>query len=118
MLQFLVVEDEFFVAAHIENLLNDEGFEVIGPVGTLDEARLLARAETLDGALLDVNLDGGRVDDVADILTGRNVPFLFVTAYGRDNLPPSHREAVVVNKPFSDADLMREVRLLAPQCWA
>jgi CheY-like chemotaxis protein len=116
MLRFLVIEDEFFVAAHIENLLNDDGLEVIGPVGTLDEATLLARNEKLDGALLDVNLDGGRVDDVADILTRRNVPFLFVTAYGRDNLPPSYREAVVVHKPFNDADLLREVRLLTPQC--
>jgi DNA-binding response OmpR family regulator len=118
MLRLLVIEDEFFVAAHIDNLLNDEGFEVVGPVGTLDEAKQLARDETLDGALLDVNLDGSRVDDVADILMLRNVPFLFVTAYGRDNLPPSHREAVVVNKPFFDAVLMREVRLLTPQCCA
>jgi CheY-like chemotaxis protein len=115
MLRLLVIEDEFFVAAHIDNLLNDEGFDVVGPVGTLDEAKLLARDETLDGALLDVNIDGGRVDDVADMLMRRKVPFLFVTAYGRDNLPPSHREAVVVNKPFFDADLMREVRLLTPQ---
>jgi DNA-binding response OmpR family regulator len=114
MSRFLVIEDEFFVAARIDNLLSDEGHEVIGPVGTLDEARFLAHAEELDGALLDVNLDGGRVDDVADILTGRQVPFLFVTAYGRDNLPPAYREAVVVHKPFNDAELMREVRRLSP----
>ncbi len=110
MLRLLVIEDEFFVAAHIENLLSDDGHEVIGPVGTLDEAKVLARNETIDGALLDVNLDGGRVDDVADILTRRNVPFFFVTAYGRDNLPPIYREATVVHKPFNDADLIREVR--------
>jgi DNA-binding response OmpR family regulator len=110
MLRLLVIEDEFFVAAHIENLLSDNGHEVIGPVGTLDEAKVLARSECIDGALLDVNLDGGRVDDVADILAGRNVPFFFVTAYGRDNLPPIYREAAVVHKPFNDADLIREVR--------
>jgi CheY-like chemotaxis protein len=110
MSRILVIEDEFFVAAHIDNLLSDEGHEVVGPVGTVDEATYLARAEELDGALLDVNLDGGRVDDVADILTERHVPFLFVTAYGRDNLPQGHRNAVVVHKPFTDADLKREVR--------
>jgi CheY-like chemotaxis protein len=110
MLRLLVIEDEFFVAAHIENLLNDDGHEVIGPVGSLDEAKVLARSECIDGALLDVNLDGGRVDDVAAILAGRNVPFFFVTAYGRDNLPPIYRETAVVHKPFNDADLIREVR--------
>jgi CheY-like chemotaxis protein len=114
MLRFLVVEDEFFVAAYIEDLLSDEGLEVIGPVGTLDEAKQMASDQAIDGAVLDVNLDGARVDDVADILTRRKVPFLFVTAYGRDNLPPSYRDAVVVHKPFNDAVLMREVRQLAP----
>ncbi len=112
MSRILVIEDEFFVAAHIDNVLSDEGHEVVGPVGTLDEATFLARAEDLDGALLDVNLDGGRVDEVADILADRRVPFLFVTAYGRESLPPSHRDVGVVHKPFTDADLRREVRRL------
>jgi CheY-like chemotaxis protein len=113
MLRLLVVEDEFFVAAHIECLLSEEGHEVIGPVGTLDEAKKMARHQAIDGALLDVNLGGARIDDVADILKHRKVPFFFVTAYGRDNLPPSLREAVVVDKPFNDAVLLREVRQLS-----
>ncbi|MGO9431721.1 response regulator [Rhodoblastus sp.] len=108
----LVIEDDFFVAGHIGDLLSDEGLDVIGPVGTLSEAKLLARNETLDGALLDVNIVGGRVDDVADILTHRDVPFLFVTSCESDDLPLDHREATVVHKPFNDADLMRAVRLL------
>jgi CheY-like chemotaxis protein len=112
MSRFLVIEDEFFVAAHIESLLSDEGHEVVGPVGSLDEARSLARAVDIDGALLDVNLDGGRVDDVADILAGRHIPFMFVTAFGRDKLPLAHRDSTLVNKPFSDADLIRGVRRL------
>ena len=115
MLRFLVIEDEFFVAAHIDDLLIDEGLDVIGPVGTLDKAKLLARDETLDAALLDVNIVGGRIDDVADILTHRNIPFLFVTSCERDDLPLKHREATVVQKPFNDADLMRAVRRLKPE---
>ncbi len=114
MQQILVIEDEFFVAAHIEHVLHDEGVEVVGPVGSLAEARQLARAEDLDGALLDVNIDGGRIDDVAEILAQRKVPFVFVTAYGRDSLPPGQRNAVVVDKPFKDAELVREVRKLHP----
>ena len=112
MSRFLVIEDEFFVAAHIENVLTDDGHEVVGPVGTLNEARALARSEELDGALLDINVDGGCVDDVADILARRQIPFLFVTGCGSDNLPEAYRESVVVHKPFNDVDLIREVRRL------
>ena len=36
MLRFLLVEDDLFVAAHIDDLLIEEGLHVIGPVGTLD----------------------------------------------------------------------------------
>jgi CheY-like chemotaxis protein len=113
MQRILVIEDEFFVAAHIEHVLEGEGVEVIGPVGSLQEAMQLARTEEVDGALLDVNIDGGRIDDVAEILAQKHVPFVFVTAYGRDNLPEAHREVTIVEKPFKDADLIREVRRFA-----
>jgi len=83
-------------------------------VGTLDEALKLAKDETMHGALLDVNIDGGRVDDVAAILAQRDVPFVFVTGYGRANLPPLFQDAVVVAKPFKDEDLLREVRQMGP----
>ena len=110
MLRFLLVEDDVFVAAYINDLLIDEGLDVIGPVGNLDKAKLLARDEPLDAALLDVNIVGGRIDDVADILSHRNIPFLFVTSCEHDDLPVKHREATLVHKPFKDADLMRAVR--------
>ncbi len=109
MRRILVVEDEFFLALHIQTLLEDEEVEIVGPVGTLDEARKLAEGETLDGALLDVNIDGGRVDDVVEILRHRDLPFLFVTANDADHLPPNCSEVVVVGKPFRDDDLLREV---------
>ena len=110
MSRILVIEDEFLLAAHIGGLLEDDGLDVIGPVGTLAEAVKLANDEELNGALLDVNIVGGRVDDVADILSRRGVPFVFVTGYGRDHLPPNFRDAFVVNKPFDDKDLLKRVR--------
>lgn len=110
MQRILVIEDEFFVAAHIEFVLQAEGVEVVGPVGSLDEATRLASSVEIDGALLDVNIDGGRIDGVADILAQKRVPFVFVTAYGRDDLPAAHQKAVVVDKPFKDDELVREVR--------
>lgn len=113
MRRILVIEDEFLVAARIDSILTDEGLEVVGPVGALDEALKLANAEDLDGALLDVNIYGGRVDDVAAILESRGVPFIFVTSCERDDLPRDFRDVTNVAKPFRDRDLLREVRRLA-----
>ena len=102
MRRIMVVEDEFLLAAHIAGLLEDAGFEVIGPTGTLDEALKLAKDEELDGALLDVNIVGGPINDVAETLAGRGVPFVFVTGYARDHLPLKFRETTIVAKPFDD----------------
>ena len=115
MLRLLVIEDEPRVAAHIDGVLSKQGLDVIGPAGSLEEAKLLACFEELDGALLDVNIDGGRIDDVADILMERKIPFLFVTSCGREDLPLNHQEAILVPKPFRDADLIRAVRRLKPE---
>jgi len=109
MQRILVVEDEFLLALRIHTLLEEADVEIVGPVGTLDEARKLADDETLDGALLDVNIDGGRVDDVVEILRRHDVPFLFVTANDADHLPPNCSRVVVVGKPFKDDVLLREV---------
>jgi CheY-like chemotaxis protein len=113
MQRILVVEDEFLLAAHIESVLEEEGVEVIGPVGSLGEAVKLASDVDLDAALLDVNIDGGRVDDVADILARRRIPFMFITAYGRDHLPKNFADATLVAKPFDDRHLLQQVRRIA-----
>jgi CheY-like chemotaxis protein len=112
MRRILVVEDEFLLALRIQTLLEEGDVEIVGPVGTLDEARKLAGDETLDGALLDVEIDGGRIDDVVEILRRRDVPFLFVTANDADLLPLKCSRVAVVSKPFRDDDLLREVSRL------
>ena len=109
----LVVEDEFLVAMQIEAVLTGEGWSVIGPVGTLTKAVSTAQSATCDGAVLDVNLRGERVDEVAAILSGRGIPFLFASGYGRENLPAAFRDRVAfLAKPFSDQTLVQAVREL------
>ena len=107
----LVVEDEFLVAMQIEAVLRGAGWGVIGPAGTLAKAVSMAQTATCDGAVLDVNLRGERVDDVAKILSGRGIPFVFASGYGRENLPAAFRDSVAfLAKPFSDQTLLQAVR--------
>ena len=107
----LVVEDEFLVAMQIEAVLRGAGWSVIGPAGTFAKAVSIAQTATCDGAVLDVNLRGERVDDVAKILSGRGIPFVFASGYGRENLPAAFRDSVAfLAKPFSDQKLLQAVR--------
>ncbi len=112
----LVVEDEFLLAMQVEALLTRAGWSVVGPAGTLARAVKLARSTACDAAVLDVNLKGERVDEVAAILAGRGTPFLFTTGYGRESLPAACREnAVVIAKPFNEQELVQAVKGLLPQ---
>ena len=105
-LRVLVVEDEFLVATLIEDMLKSAGCVVSGPVPRLAEALDAVHSGTFDAAVLDVNLAGDRIDPVADVLSRRNVPFVFVTGYGTGGLPAVHAERPRLCKPFKMADLL------------
>jgi CheY-like chemotaxis protein len=98
--RILIVEDEALVSMVIEEALKDLGCDVVGPVGTRDQALALAKAEALDGALLDVNLAGEPVYPVADALTSRGIPFVFVTGYGEKGIADRYARTPTLVKPF------------------
>ena len=83
----LVVEDDALVAFDLEVLLKAAGYSVVGPVGRLEEAVAMASEGLFDVALLDIHLRGEEVYPVADILTGRGIPFMFLSGYGEGDLP-------------------------------
>lgn len=108
----LVVEDEALISMELAASLTAAGCEVIGPAGTLEHAKRLITDSACDAALVDANLAGHPVDELAIALTQRNVPFAFVTGYGRDVLPHGFREAIVLAKPFSQDQLLAAVQAI------
>ena len=100
----LVVEDEYLVAALMEDILESAGCVVAGPIPRLAQALDAANSEACDAAVLDVNLAGERIYPVADILSRRNIPFVFVTGYGV--LPGEYANRPRLCKPFKVADLL------------
>jgi CheY-like chemotaxis protein len=104
-LRVLVVEDEVFIALEIEERLRRLGCAVVGPVGRLERALELARAEALDGALLDVNIRGGFVYPVAMELRAREVPVVLSTGYAPEALPAAFRDLPCLRKPFGAGQL-------------
>jgi PAS domain S-box-containing protein len=108
----LVVEDEPLLAMDIEAILTDSGCSVVGPAGNLHQAKRLLDTQGCDAALLDANLAGESVDELAALLTQRRVPFAFVTGHGRDALPRGHRDAVLVGKPFRREEIRSALEVL------
>jgi DNA-binding response OmpR family regulator len=87
-LRVLVVEDMFLVALDLADQLTDAGCEVIGPASTVKQALESIDGVDLEGALLDVNLDGERSFPVAEFLAARGIPFVFLTGYDRETVFP------------------------------
>jgi CheY-like chemotaxis protein len=108
----LLVEDEALVAMDIADCITEAGYRVLGPVGNLSEALKMGSVGVFDAALLDANLGGHKVDQLATTLTKRNIPFAFVTGYGRDTLPEAFRHIQVVTKPYEQERLKQVIRNL------
>jgi CheY-like chemotaxis protein len=108
----IVVEDEPLVALDMESILIAAGCEIAGSAGSLEKAKALVARAQFDVALLDVNLGGDSVGELAAELTQRNVPFAFVTGYGREALPKGFQDMVAVRKPASQKELVAVVQRL------
>ena len=104
--RIMIVEDEPLVAMDMQSMLSAAGCQVIGPAGTMDEAKRLLAAGGCDAALVDVNLKGEPIDELLSVLRQEGVPFAFVTGYGPKVLSRTFQETVTISKPFSAEQLL------------
>jgi CheY-like chemotaxis protein len=106
-LRVMLVEDESLIAMLLEDMLGELGHVLVGPYGDLEKAIHAASTETVDVAILDVNINGGDTYPIADVLACRNIPFAFSTGYNRSSLPLQYRGGLVLQKPFRIQDLRK-----------
>jgi DNA-binding response OmpR family regulator len=99
-MRILIVEDEYYLAADLAEALAARGAEVIGPVGTLDEALKVISAGGVDQAVLDVNLRGQMSFPIADRLEAEGIPYVIATGYSEGSLPERFRSKKRLEKPF------------------
>jgi CheY-like chemotaxis protein len=98
--RILLVEDEYFIVDDLAKAFTAAGATVLGPAASVSEAlRLVASSGALDGAVLDINLQGEMVFPVADALMHRGVPFVFSTGYDRVAIPSRFDGYVRCEKP-------------------
>ena len=101
----LVVEDEMIIAMLIEDMLDEFGCKLVGPATNVPRALELIAKESIDVAVLDLNLDGKDTYAIADALQRKNVPFIFATGYGSAGLRQEYGNRPVLQKPFQARDL-------------
>jgi CheY-like chemotaxis protein len=107
-LRILIAEDNLFAAMELEQTLLAFGCRPVGPVASLDQAMSLALHEDLDGALLDVELQGQLVFAVAEELQRRRIPMIFASGYGADDIfPAAFAHHPRLPKPFGEDDVRR-----------
>lgn len=82
--RILVVEDDYFVALELEQVLREAGYAVVGIAVTAEEALTLARRHRPQLAVMDIRL-AGRRDGIAAACALRaelGVPSVFASAHG------------------------------------
>jgi PAS domain S-box-containing protein len=104
MKRVLLAEDEAIIGMMMREFLIEYGVFVVGPCCTLSETLAAANTE-FDCAILDLNLGGESVYSVASALAERNVPFAFVTGYGRESLDGRFENVPILQKPITRESL-------------
>ena len=94
----LVVEDEFLIALETEDELAKLGCEVINATSVSEALDIIATTD-LDGATVDLKLQGQRTFQVADALAARGIPFVFATAMTQGDTPTAYAGIPWLQKP-------------------
>jgi DNA-binding response OmpR family regulator len=101
----LVIEDEFLIAAMVEDLLADFECDCVGPIANLEEGVAAARTEIVDVAIINLMIQGKPAYAVTEALAERNIPFCFASGVRPTDLPERWRDRPFLTKPYVIADV-------------
>lgn len=108
----LIVEDEYFIADDVRHSLESAGAVVVGPAPSVEAGMSLIDQYTLDGAILDIRLEGETVFPIADRLQQLKIPFVFATAYLDADIPEQYGGYFMSGKP-TEMDAIAKALFLA-----
>jgi len=109
----LVVETNYLVASVIEAPLANAGYRVLIATDPVEALSYLDR-QCVNLAVIDYRLQHAEPDGLVAALTRRGIPFVFCTAASAEEVLENFPGARVMQKPFSDEDLLNAISTLAP----
>ena len=108
--RILIVEDNYLLAETVAGILEEAGARIVGPFVNMVEAlEGLGELTAIDGAILDIGLNGQESYPLAEALQTTGIPFLFLTGVERRDLPQRFQRTPHMLKPFSEEKLIRRL---------
>ncbi len=111
----VIAEDEAIVRMDLKEILEEDGYEVVGESGRGDEAVRLVRELNPDLAILDIKMPGMDGLSAAREIAGEaRAAVLILTAFSQRNLIEEARDAGVLAyliKPFQRSELIPAIEV-------
>ena len=105
-MRVLILEDDTVVAMSLEDILTDAGFEIAGLASSIEGAHELLKHDHFDLAVLDVNIGFETSEVIARILKSRRIPFITLSGFTLEDVPPSCLGVVFLRKPMGPRGLV------------
>ena len=111
----VIAEDEAIIRLDLKEILEEEGYDVVGETGRGDEAIELVRAHHPELAILDIKMPGLDGLSAARQIAGeRLAAVLILTAFSQRELVEQARDAgalAYLVKPFQKSDLIPAIEM-------
>ncbi len=111
----VIAEDEAIIRLDLKELLQEEGYDVVGETGRGDEAIELVRDLRPDLVILDIKMPGlDGLSAARHVATERLAAVLMVTAFSQRELVEQARDAgalAYLVKPFQKSDLIPAIEV-------
>lgn len=107
----LIVDDEYIIGMGLATTLENAGFEVIGPAGSVDEAMALLEKRRCSLAILDVRLGREETSEpLARHLKDQGIPFFVTSGYLSEQRPHALRGVPSFSKPVGARTILAAVQ--------
>jgi AmiR/NasT family two-component response regulator len=111
----VIAEDEAIIRLDLKEILESEGYEVVGEAARGDDALELVIQTRPDLAILDIKMPGMDGIEVARrVVADQGVPVLILTAFSQRNLIEEARDAGVAAylvKPFQSSEIVPAIEV-------
>ena len=111
----VIAEDEAIVRLDLKEIMEEEGYEVVGETGRGDEAVILVREHLPDLAILDIKMPGSDGLTAARAISSERLcAVLILTAFSQRDLIEQARNAgalAYLVKPFQKSELLPAIEM-------
>jgi DNA-binding response OmpR family regulator len=110
--EILIVEDNFLTASEVSDIVRDCGYGVAGTAARVTRGLELLDQKLVDGAIIDINLDGTTSFPLCAELDRRKVPYCFLTGYPSLIVPSDFTGAQILTKPCDPLQIRSALQAL------